>query len=155
MMFYYDHSLMLLYGIILAIRSRVIEIAEYNERVSIGLAVYNIAFCVAFVLPITFAFDTNPAPTYIIRAGAAVFAINVTILLLFFPKFYAIWVQQVSSDKRQYDEACLEAAIAGRGKLMSMIMIINNTIATAVVLLIFSCFFCLNICNTHTLFYFS
>ena len=94
---------LLLYGVILASQVRNVPSA-FNESRWIGLAVYNIAFCVVVVLVMLFMLNASPGSVYLIRSLVVTWCVLLTVGLLLVPKFSAS-LQQYSDGSSRADPA--------------------------------------------------
>jgi 7 transmembrane sweet-taste receptor of 3 GCPR/IPT/TIG domain len=84
---------MMAFGVLLAFQSRVIHIKEFNERIQLGYAIYNIAFVVLIVMPIMFLMEGNNESVYLLQSCVVMFLSISTISIMLLPKFYVLYLE--------------------------------------------------------------
>lgn len=82
--------IMILAGVIIAWKSRVIVMAEFQERVSLGYAIYNITFSLLVLVPVVILFQNETESVFVIRSVGILFVVVATMCFLFIPKYHAM-----------------------------------------------------------------
>lgn len=62
---------MVVVALVIAIKSRVINIPQYSERVQLGYAIYNTAFIMFAIISLTLLFSDNSQGVYVLQAAGA------------------------------------------------------------------------------------
>jgi hypothetical protein len=81
---------LVIYGIVIVVKSRNIDIPEFNERVTLGYAIYNIAFAMAVVAPMSLSIE-DVRSQYVLTSVATFLLVWATLLIVFAPKFIRVW----------------------------------------------------------------
>ncbi|KJE95531.1 hypothetical protein CAOG_009932 [Capsaspora owczarzaki ATCC 30864] len=82
-------GLMLLFGIVLAFRTRNIQDEAFNESKMVSVAIYNVAFVTVIMIPLV-SFTTDVRALLVMKSVGILFAVLVTVGLVFFPKIWAV-----------------------------------------------------------------
>jgi hypothetical protein len=85
---------LLVAGVILAWKSRVVHIERFNERQQLGYAIYNIAFFIVVILPITVLLSDDAESLFLVRSVGLMYVSAVTAAVLFVPKIIAMRAQK-------------------------------------------------------------
>ncbi|KJE88575.1 hypothetical protein CAOG_00213 [Capsaspora owczarzaki ATCC 30864] len=86
-------GVMMLFGIILAIRTRNIKEDAFNESRLISVAIYNVSFVTIIMIPLV-TFTTDVRALLVMKSVGILFAVMVTVGLLFFPKIWQAAIHQ-------------------------------------------------------------
>lgn len=92
---------LVVFGMVVAWKSKVINIPEFNERIQLGYATYNLSFSLLVLLPIVLLFRDFPTPVFIIRSVGVAFVTLITMGFLFAPKFYRVCCSKKRPDRKQ------------------------------------------------------
>ncbi|XP_004342411.2 hypothetical protein CAOG_08242 [Capsaspora owczarzaki ATCC 30864] len=79
----------LLYGVYLAVMCRHVA-NQFNESKQLGFAIYNLTFVSCIIIPLVLALDATATAIYLIAALGTLFALVVTLAIIFVPKVMRI-----------------------------------------------------------------
>jgi gamma-aminobutyric acid type B receptor len=82
-------GLMVLYGIFLSFATRNVK-SEFNESKQITVAIYNLGFMGAIIIPLVYGLDLSYDATFVLIVIGVFATVTVTLLVLFVPKFLNI-----------------------------------------------------------------
>ncbi|CAH3039067.1 unnamed protein product [Porites lobata] len=89
--FYTFHSLLLIFGLFLAIGTRKVSIPALNDSRFIGISVYNVVLLCAIGVPVSFFTNSHPTISFCLICAVILFCTTLTLGILFIPKVYRIY----------------------------------------------------------------
>ncbi|EGC29103.1 hypothetical protein DICPUDRAFT_159361 [Dictyostelium purpureum] len=81
----------LLVGVFVSWKIRIVDIEEFNESKTIAHTLYSISFCLLIIIPLLISQKSN-VNVNLILCTAGVFLISAIILNMFIPKFYGLFI---------------------------------------------------------------
>lgn len=84
--FYTFHSLLLIFGLFLAIGTRKVSIPALNDSRFIGISVYNVVLLCAIGVPVSFFTNSHPTISFCLICAVILFCTTLTLGILFIPK---------------------------------------------------------------------
>jgi hypothetical protein len=77
---------MVVWGVVIAVRSRVVRVDKFKERQQLGYAIYNITVMALVILPMSFLFTKQYGTAYIIRSIGLMVVVTINLGILYLPK---------------------------------------------------------------------
>lgn len=106
-------------GIIVALKSRVIDIPEFNERHQLGYAFYNVGVTAVFLAPASLLITTDVSAAYALRVLAVAFMSVGTICILFVPKFIKLLRRGKLEGSSSHSNIVKMSTLAGRSHVQA------------------------------------
>jgi 7 transmembrane sweet-taste receptor of 3 GCPR/IPT/TIG domain len=95
---------MIVAGFIIALKSRIIDMPQFQERVQLGYAIYNIVVCLVVFVPALVLFREQFTAAYALRSIGTMFMTMVTVCVMFGPKFYRVYIGEKFGDEALEEE---------------------------------------------------
>lgn len=106
---------LLLAGVVVAYRARVVNIARFNERQQLGYAIYNYAVLILVLLPASLAVGDSASTRWLLGSLSLCFVLAVVVGILMVPKFIVLRAGG-GSDTMSSTHSTAGALAAGSGK---------------------------------------
>jgi hypothetical protein len=123
-------AVMVVWGVVIAVQSRVVKIDKFKERQQLGYAIYNVTVMSAIILPISLLFNKQYGVAYMIRCIGIILVVAINIGILYIPKIFMIYNPEVKEARASTFASGLTKTSLVRG---------NTTLLTASMKLASSC----------------